>query len=109
RTIGLTRAAITRIFFMAGTSIGIFGTFIGAFVGIIFAANIRKIQEILETLLGMEVFSPEVYFLTHLPSLLDPNDVTITVLVSFSLSCLATIYPARKAGRLHPTEILRHS
>jgi lipoprotein-releasing system permease protein len=109
RTIGLTRAAITRIFFMAGTSIGIFGTFIGAFVGIIFAANIRKIQEILETLLGTEVFSPEVYFLTHLPSLLDPNDVTITVLVSFSLSCLATIYPARKAGRLHPTEILRHS
>ncbi|MDR1334596.1 MAG: lipoprotein-releasing ABC transporter permease subunit [Holosporaceae bacterium] len=109
RTIGLTRAAITRIFFMAGTSIGIFGTLVGTLVGVVFALNIHRIQEVLELLLHMEFFSPEVYFLTQLPSLLNQNDVIITVAVSLSLSCLATIYPAKKASRLNPTEILKYS
>ncbi|MDR1334547.1 MAG: lipoprotein-releasing ABC transporter permease subunit [Holosporaceae bacterium] len=109
RTIGLTRAAITRIFFMIGTSIGVFGTMVGTLVGVIFALNIHKIQEVLESLLHAEFFSPEVYFLTQLPSLLHPNDVLVTVAVSLSLSCLATIYPAKKASRLNPTEILKYS
>ncbi|MDR0968373.1 MAG: lipoprotein-releasing ABC transporter permease subunit [Holosporaceae bacterium] len=109
RTIGLTRAAVTRVFFIAGTSIGIFGTLVGALVGVTFSLNIRKIQEFLDELLKTKVFSPEVYFLTHLPSLLNPIDVIVTLSVSLALSCLATIYPARKAGRLNPTEILRYS
>ncbi|MDR1983170.1 MAG: lipoprotein-releasing ABC transporter permease subunit [Holosporaceae bacterium] len=109
RTIGLTQAAITRIFFMAGTSIGVSGTLMGTLVGIIFSVNIQKIQKFLDIILNTKVFSPEVYFLTHLPSLLNPMDVVITVLVSLSLSCLATIYPAKKASKLNPTEILRYS
>jgi lipoprotein-releasing system permease protein len=109
RTIGLTRAAITRIFFMAGTSIGVFGTLVGTLTGVLFSLNIRKIQEILESLSNTTLFSPEVYFLTQLPSLLNTNDVIITAAVSLSLSCLATVYPARKAGKLNPTEILRYS
>jgi lipoprotein-releasing system permease protein len=109
RTIGITRSSITRIFFMAGTSLGVFGTIIGALAGIAFSVNIKKIQEILETILEMKVFSPEVYFLTHLPSLLNAYDVAITVFISISLSCLATIYPARKASKLNPTEILRYA
>jgi lipoprotein-releasing system permease protein len=109
RTIGLSRAAMTRVFFMIGTSIGIFGTLVGALAGIAFSMNIKKIQEILDNLLQTEVFSPEVYFLTHLPSLISPLDVTITVFVSLLLSCLATIYPAKKASGLNPTEILRYA
>jgi lipoprotein-releasing system permease protein len=106
---GLSRASITRVFFAAGASIGIFGTLIGALVGIAFSLNIQKIQKALDALLSTNVFSPEVYFLTHLPSLLDPLDVAITLLVSLSLSCLATIYPARRASKLNPTEILRYA
>ncbi|MDR2158030.1 MAG: lipoprotein-releasing ABC transporter permease subunit [Holosporaceae bacterium] len=109
RTIGLTRSAVTRIFFTVGASIGIVGTLVGALIGVAFSLNIRKIQEFLELLLNTKVFSPEVYFLTHLPSLLNAMDVIATVAVSLSLSCLATIYPAKKASRLNPTEILRYS
>jgi lipoprotein-releasing system permease protein len=109
RTMGLTRASITRIFFMTGTSIGVFGTLIGALAGITFSINIQKIQHFLEATLNTRVFSPEVYFLAHLPSLLNFTDVAITILVSLLLSCLATIYPAKKAAKLDPTEILRFS
>ena len=109
RTIGLTKNAITRIFFVVGASVGVCGTLLGAIVGLLFSANIQSIQQCLEKALGTQVFSPEVYFLTHLPSLIRPIDVLITISVSLLLSCVATLYPARKASRLNPTEILRYA
>ncbi|MDR1551330.1 MAG: lipoprotein-releasing ABC transporter permease subunit [Holosporaceae bacterium] len=109
RTIGLSQSSVTRVFFMAGASLGIFGTFMGTLVGVAFSINIQRIQEVLDGLFNTKVFSPEVYFLTNLPSLLDPMDVLFTVSISLALSCLATIYPARKASQLNPTEILRYA
>ena len=109
RTIGLSKSSITRIFFMVGASIGITGTLIGSILGLIFSLNIKTIQQWLESILHTQVFSPEVYFLTHLPSLIRPMDVIITIGVSLLLSCFATLYPARKASNLNPTEILRYA
>ncbi|MDR2682236.1 MAG: lipoprotein-releasing ABC transporter permease subunit [Holosporaceae bacterium] len=109
RTIGLTRRSVSRIFFMIGAFIGIFGTSIGTILGLLFSMNIQKIQALLENLLQTQVFSPEVYFLTHLPSLLRPEDVVVTVVVSLILSCLSTLYPAKKASRINPVEILRYA
>ncbi|MDR1361993.1 MAG: lipoprotein-releasing ABC transporter permease subunit [Holosporaceae bacterium] len=109
RTIGMSSGAISRIFFMAGTLIGVIGTTVGAILGLLFAVNIQKIQALLENLLSLHVFSPEVYFLTHLPSLLRPMDIMATISVSLLLSCLSTIYPARRASRLNPVEILRYT
>jgi lipoprotein-releasing system permease protein len=108
RTIGMAKSSITRIFFMVGASIGMGGTVIGVICGLAFSMNIRKIQAFLESMLSAKLFSPEVYFLTHLPSLLRPTDVIITVVVSFLLSCISTLYPAKRAGKLNPVEILRH-
>ncbi|MDR1560748.1 MAG: lipoprotein-releasing ABC transporter permease subunit [Holosporaceae bacterium] len=108
RTIGLAKSSVSKIFFIIGASIGVTGTVTGTILGLLFSINIREIQAILDTFLNTKVFSPEVYFLTHLPSLLRPVDVTITIIVSLLLSCLATLYPARKASELNPTEILRY-
>lgn len=109
RTIGFSRAAITRIFFVVGASIGVTGTLVGSILGLVFSINIRSIQQWLEAVFNTQVFSPEVYFLTHLPSLIRPMDVIITVGVSLILSCVATLYPARSASKLNPTEILRYA
>lgn len=108
RTIGFQRSAITRIFFMSGAFIGVTGTILGAVIGLLFSINIQKIQALVETIFHTQVFSPEVYFLTHLPSIIMPIDVAITIFVSLFLSCIATLYPARRASKLNPTEILRY-
>ncbi|MDR2067411.1 MAG: lipoprotein-releasing ABC transporter permease subunit [Holosporaceae bacterium] len=108
RTIGMARASILRIFFMVGASIGVVGTLSGIILGLLFSTNIQKIQNALDALLNTQVFSPEVYFLTHLPSILRPVDIVITGIVSLLLSCLATLYPAHRASKLNPTEILRY-
>ncbi len=109
RTIGLSRSAVTRVFFIVGASIGITGTFVGFILGLFFSMNIKNIQQWLESVLHTQVFSPEVYFLTHLPSLIRPTDVALTISVSLFLSCVATLYPARKASKLNPAEILRYA
>ncbi|GHU18756.1 ABC transporter permease [Alphaproteobacteria bacterium] len=109
RTIGLARTSVSRIFFMTGAFVGVSGTIIGTILGLLFSMNIQKIQALLESLMNVQVFSPEVYFLTHLPSLLRPIDVLVTVIVSLLLSCLSTLYPAKKASRLNPVEILRYA
>ena len=109
RTMGLSRSAVTRVFFTVGASIGVTGTFVGSVLGLLFSVNIKNIQQWLESLLNTQVFSPEVYFLTHLPSLIRPADVILTITVSLFLSCIATLYPARKASKLNPTEILRYA
>lgn len=109
RTIGLSKAAVTRVFFMVGASIGTTGTLIGSILGLLFSINIKNIQHWLESVFHAQVFSPEVYFLTNLPSLIRPYDVLLTVFVSLLLSCTATLYPARKASKLNPTEILRYA
>lgn len=108
RTIGFQRRTIMKIFFIAGSFIGVVGTIFGSIIGLLFAMNIQKIQMLVENIFQTQVFSPEVYFLTHLPSIIMPTDVAITVLVSLFLSCIATLYPAKKASKLNPTEILRH-
>ena len=49
-----------------------------------------------------------IYFLSTLPTKTDPKEVAIIVLLSVSLSFLATIYPARRASKLDPAEALRY-
>lgn len=108
RTIGFSRSAVMRIFFMSGAFIGVTGTVLGAVLGLLFSINIQKIQALVEAIFHTQVFSPEVYFLTHLPSIIMPADVAVTVFISLFLSCAATLYPARRASKLNPTEILRY-
>ncbi|WP_270933935.1 lipoprotein-releasing ABC transporter permease subunit [Falsiroseomonas oryzae] len=108
RTVGATRGAILRIFLLCGASVGVAGTLIGFVIGIAFCANIESIRQAIQALSGTELFSPEVYFLSRLPAVVDPWEVARVVGMGLGLSLLATIYPSWRAARTDPVEALRN-
>jgi lipoprotein-releasing system permease protein len=108
RTLGATQGLIMRIFIVQGTVIGVLGTFLGAILGISLALTISDVVVFFEKLFGIQVLSPDVYFISYLPSQLIWGDVLIIISVALSISFFATIYPAYKASRTQPAEALRY-
>ena len=108
RTMGATRGMIMRIFFVSGASIGVIGTAAGLALGLAFSNNIDTIKVWLEGLSGGELFAAEIYFLSRLPAVIDPIEVTLAVILGLGLSFLATLYPSWRAARLDPVEALRY-
>ncbi len=108
RTMGATQGMILRIFFMTGASVGLIGTIVGSALGIAFAANIETIRQGIQSLIGVDVFNAEIYFLSRLPAEIDPMEVVTVIAIALTLSFLASIVPARRAARLDPVEVLRY-
>jgi lipoprotein-releasing system permease protein len=108
RTMGASRGAVLRIFFMAGASIGVAGTLAGLTLGVVFNANIEYVRQFLQWVTGTQLFSPEIYFLATMPSKTDPREVIEVIALALGLSFLATVYPAWRAARLDPVEALRY-
>ena len=108
RTMGASKYLIIRVFMLTGSIIGILGTFIGAILGIIVSINIESIRNWISTLFGQELFSPQIYFLSKLPSNIDFNEVLVVMGLSISLTLLASMFPAWKASKISPAEALRY-
>jgi lipoprotein-releasing system permease protein len=108
RTMGASKGAIMRIFMITGAAIGVTGTLIGLLLGVLVCENIESIRQFVSWLTNTDLFSPELYFLSHLPAKLDWGETSAVVVMSLALSLLATLYPAWRAARLDPVEALRY-
>ena len=108
RTMGASQYLIIKIFMLTGSLIGVLGTFIGVILGISVSMNIEKIREVVTAILGQELFSAEIYFLSKLPSNINMNEVLIVICISIVLTLLASIFPAWKASKISPAEALRY-
>ncbi len=108
RTLGMTRFGVMRIFLICGSSIGVVGTFLGLIIGVLFSANINNIKRWLESTTDTALFNPAIYFLSTLPSKIFVSDVVLITSMALILSFLATLYPAYKASKSNPAEVLRY-
>jgi len=108
RTLGATGSTIAAIFRVQGSIVGVSGVFVGVVVGSVVAHWIGNIVATIESLFGFHIFDPGLYFISSLPSELQALDVLIIASVATLVSLLATVYPARRAGRILPAEVLRY-
>lgn len=108
RTIGATPRSIMGIFVVQGMAIGVIGIAIGVALGILLALTISDLIDWVESLLGIQFLDAGVYFISNLPSRLHWADVRDIVAAAFGLTFLSTLYPAWRASRVQPAEVLRY-
>ncbi len=108
RTMGARSQGVIAIFVAHGLALATVGIAVGALLGVVLASNIATITAAVENALGMKLFDPSVYFISELPSDLKGLDVAVVVIASLFLSLAATLYPAWRASRIAPAEVLRY-
>jgi lipoprotein-releasing system permease protein len=108
RTMGATKGAIMRVFFITGAAIGTLGTFAGLAIGLLICINADNIRKAIQWLSGVDPFNPEFYYLASLPAKIDYVQTFWIVFFALIMSYLATLYPSWKAARLDPVEALRY-
>lgn len=108
RAMGVPNKSIMQIFMMHGLLIGTMGTAIGAAAGCVLALAMPSIAQGLQTLLGVQFLSTDVYPVNYLPSDLRAVDVSVVVGTALLISGLASVYPAWRATCTQPADVLRH-
>jgi lipoprotein-releasing system permease protein len=108
RTMGASRGAILRVFFLSGAMIGVAATLTGLVLGALFCTFIGPIQSFVEWATGVTVFSPDTYYLSRIPARMELREVAIVTFWSLVMSFVATLPPAFRASRLDPVEALRY-
>ena len=108
RTLGAGQSSILAIFVVQGTLIGIAGTIAGVAGGVALATHVETLVPAIESFFDVQFLSPDIYYISAVPSEMRWRDVAAVGGVAFVMSVLATIYPAWKASRVQPVEALRH-
>ncbi len=108
RTMGATKGAIMRIFFLASASLGVLGLSLGLVLGVSFCIFIEPIQNFLSTVVGFDIFPGTVYSLETLPAKVEPTEVILVAVFTIAVNFTSTLVTAWWASRFDPVEALRY-
>jgi lipoprotein-releasing system permease protein len=108
KSIGVLNESITKIFFLVGVIIGTTATFFGIFLGVIFSLYIENLREFLSNTFNITLFPEEIYFLSTMPSEIDPSSIIVISICSIFTTIIVSIFPAIKASKLDPVKGLKY-
>ena len=105
-TLGANNRFIKQIFLWYGLISGMKGAVIGLILGVLLALNLTAIIKSLEQFFGVKLLSDGIYFIDFLPSELHWQDIVYVLLATLVLSLCASLYPASRAAKLSPAQVL---
>ncbi len=105
-SLGATNYLIRNIFLIFGFLIGFTGILIGSLAGLLLTTYFGSIVSFIEGLLGVQFM--KVYFIDYFPVDIRTGWILSICAISFILTCIASVYPAKLASRLEPAEALKY-
>jgi len=108
KSIGVLNKSIIKIFFLVGLIIGTSATLFGIFLGVLFSIYIESIRSFLSSSFNISLFPEEIYFLSKMPSEINPSSILIIATCSILITIIVSIFPALKAARLDPVQSLKY-
>ena len=108
KSIGVLNKSITKIFFLVGVIIGTAATAFGILNGVLFSLYIENFRQLLSDIFNISLFPEEIYFLSTMPSEINPASIMIISLCSILITIIVSIFPAIKASKLDPVQGLKY-
>jgi len=108
KSIGVLNKSIVKIFFLVGVIIGTSATAFGIFLGVIFSIYIEDLREFLSSTFNISLFPEEIYFLSKMPSEINPSSIFLISICSIIITIIVSIFPAFKAAKLDPIKALKY-
>ncbi len=108
KSIGVTNKSIKKIFFLVGFIIGSLATIFGIIIGTLFSYYIENIREFISNTFNVSLFPEEIYFLSSMPSEINPNSIILIGFCSIITTIIVSIYPAAKASSIDTIKTLKY-
>ena len=108
KSIGVLNKSIIKIFFLVGVIIGASATIFGIILGVTFSLYVEDLRQIISTMFNISLFPEEIYFLSTMPSEINPTSIFIISLCSILITVIVSIFPALKAAKLDPVKGLKY-
>ena len=108
KSIGVLNKSIVKIFFLVGVIIGTSATIFGIFLGVTFSLYIENFRQFLSSTFNISLFPEEIYFLSKMPSEIDPTSIFLISICSIIITIIVSIFPAFKAAKLDPIKSLKY-
>ncbi len=108
KSIGVLNKSIIKIFFLVGVIIGTSATIFGILLGVIFSMYIENFRQFLSDVFNISLFPEEIYFLSTMPSEINPSSIFLISLFSILITIIVSIFPALKAAKLDPVQSLKY-